>query len=100
MPQDTVMDIGLEAHKSGLGIKVAHVAACCHPLHPNAASGKEGTPWSTRDDGEKIQKKRYVKQTYVKMSVEEKETLKQRMVEINKAAAGDKKNMPPSLTPM
>ncbi len=46
------------------------------------------------------QKKRDVKQAYAKMSIEEKETLKQRMAEINKAAVGDKENTTPSLTPM
>jgi hypothetical protein len=34
------------------------------------------------------------------MSAKEKETLKWRMAEIDKAAVGDKENMPPSLTPM
>jgi hypothetical protein len=34
------------------------------------------------------------------MSAKEKETLKWRMVEINKAAVGDKENAPPILTPM
>ncbi len=46
------------------------------------------------------QKKRDVKQAYAKMSAEEKETLKRRMTEINKVGAGNKENMPPSLTPM
>jgi hypothetical protein len=40
------------------------------------------------------------KQAYQKkMSAKEKETLKWRMVEINKAAAGNKENTPSSLTP-
>jgi hypothetical protein len=34
------------------------------------------------------------------MSTKEKETLKQRMAEIDKAAVGDKENTPPSLTPV
>jgi hypothetical protein len=46
------------------------------------------------------QKKRDVKQAYAKMSAEEKETLKQRMAEINKGAIGDKEITTPSLTPV
>jgi hypothetical protein len=34
------------------------------------------------------------------MSTKEKETLSQRMAEINEAGSGDKENTPPSLTPM
>jgi hypothetical protein len=34
------------------------------------------------------------------MSAEEKETLKWRMAEINKAGAGNKESTPPSLTPV
>jgi hypothetical protein len=34
------------------------------------------------------------------MSAKEKVTLEQRMVEINKAAAANKENMPPRLTPV
>jgi hypothetical protein len=36
---------------------------------------------------------------YAKMSAKEKETLKWRMAEIDKAAKVDEENMPPSLTP-
>jgi hypothetical protein len=46
------------------------------------------------------QKKRYVKQVYVKMSAKEKETLKWRMADIDKAGAGAKESTPPSPTPM
>jgi hypothetical protein len=43
------------------------------------------------------QKTRDVEQAYTKMSAKEKETLKWRVAEINKAATGNKENMPPSL---
>jgi hypothetical protein len=43
---------------------------------------------------------RDIKQAYAKMSAKEKETLKRRMAEIDKAAVGNKKNTPPSLTPV
>ncbi len=43
---------------------------------------------------------RDVKQVYPKMFAKEKETLKPRMAEINKAAVGNKENTPPSLTPV
>ncbi len=44
-------------------------------------------------------KKRGIKRAYAKMSAKEKETLKWRMAEINKADAGNNESMPPSLTP-
>jgi hypothetical protein len=43
---------------------------------------------------------RDVKQAYAKMSAIEKETLKQRMVQINETGASNEENMPPSLTSM
>ncbi len=46
------------------------------------------------------QKKRDIKRAYAKMSAKEKETLKWRMAEINKAGAGNKEFMPPSLAPV
>jgi hypothetical protein len=46
------------------------------------------------------QKKRDIDQAYVKMSAKEKETLKQRMAEIDKVAVGNEENTPPSLTPV
>ncbi len=46
------------------------------------------------------QMKRDVKQAYGKMSTKEKETLKRRMAEIDKAGAGNMEPTPPSLTPM
>ncbi len=46
------------------------------------------------------QKKRDLKQLYTKMSAKEKETLKQRMVEIDEAGASNEESTPPSLTPV
>jgi hypothetical protein len=46
------------------------------------------------------QKKRDVKIAYQKMSVEEKESFKQKMAEIDKTGAGDRQSLPPSPTPV
>jgi hypothetical protein len=45
------------------------------------------------------QKKRDVERGYRKMSAEEKETLKQRMADIDKVGIGDGETPPPSPTP-
>jgi hypothetical protein len=64
-----------------------------------AAGGKEDTPSKCKGWRGKKQKKRDVKRVYA-MSAEEKETLKWRMVETDKAGTGDKESTPPSLTPV
>jgi hypothetical protein len=87
----------------------------------DVAGGKEGTPSKRKSWRAKKQKKRDIKQVYAKMSAKEKEILKWRMAEINKAGVmsakeenilkwrmaeinkagtGNKESMPPRLTPV
>jgi hypothetical protein len=64
-------------------------------LHPYQIGSREGKQLKGGEGNN-----RDVKRAYAKMSTKEKETLNQRMAEIDKAAVSDKENTPPSLTPI